>query len=44
MIDTYVRGKEEKIVDTMNIQSVKLTWQVCIQNLKPVPTPSPGEQ
>ena len=33
MVDIYVRGKKEKIFDTMDIQSVKLTWQICIQSL-----------
>ena len=30
MADIYVRGKKEKIFDTMDIQSVKSTWQICI--------------
>lgn len=35
MVKTYVRDKEEKIFDTMGIQSVKSSWQTCIQNLNP---------
>ena len=30
MVNIYVRGKEEKIFDMVDIQSVKLTWQICI--------------
>ena len=30
MVNINVRGKEEKIFDTMDIQSVKSTWQTCI--------------
>ena len=39
MVNINVRGKEEKIFDTMDIQSVKSTWQTCIQNLRLVHKP-----
>ena len=39
MVNIYVRDKEEKIFDTMDIQSVKTAWQICIQNLRLVHKP-----